>query len=63
MNQREKIINAIQDCRIGKPVDLQEMESLAKMYTDDLIDVLIVELHNLYEVANPRENLDSSWGI
>jgi hypothetical protein len=61
MNQREKIINAIQDCRIGKQIDLQEMESLAKMYTDDLIDVLIVELYSLYEVANPRE--ENTWGI
>jgi len=43
-NQREKIINAILDCRIS-PVEYREMEHLAKLYTDDLVDVLINELY------------------
>lgn len=47
-NQREKIINAILDCRIT-PVEYREMEHLAKLYTDDLVDVLINELYELHK--------------
>jgi hypothetical protein len=47
-NQREKIINAILDCRIS-PVEYREMEHLAKLYTDDLVDVLINELYELHQ--------------
>jgi hypothetical protein len=47
-NQREKIINAILDCRI-EPVEYREMEHLAKLYTDDLVDVLINELYELHK--------------
>jgi hypothetical protein len=47
-NQREKIINAILDCRIS-PVEYREMEHLAKLYTDDLVDVLINELYEKHK--------------
>jgi hypothetical protein len=46
-NQRAKIINAILDCRVGE-VSPQEMEHFAKLYTDDLVDVLINELYTLH---------------
>lgn len=46
-NQREKIINAILDCRVGEVLP-QEMEHFAKLYTDDLVDVLINELYSLH---------------
>jgi hypothetical protein len=47
-NQREKIINAILDCRVGEVLP-QEMEHFAKLYTDDLVDVLINELYELHK--------------
>lgn len=43
-NQREKIINAISDCRV-EDISVREMEHFAKLYTDDLVDVLINELY------------------
>lgn len=46
-NQRAKIINAILDCRVGE-VSNREMEHFARLYTDDLVDVLINELYTLH---------------
>lgn len=43
-NQRAKIINAISDCRVTD-IGVREMEHFAKLYTDDLVDVLINELY------------------
>lgn len=48
MNQREKIINAILDCRL-ESVEYREMEHLAKLYTDDLVDVLINDFYTLHQ--------------
>lgn len=47
-NQRGKIINAILDCRVGEVLP-QEMEHFAKLYTDDLVDVLINELYEKHQ--------------
>lgn len=47
-NQREKIINAISDCRVTD-IGLREMEHFAKLYTDDLVDVLINELYEKHQ--------------
>jgi hypothetical protein len=47
-NQREKIINAISDCRV-EDISVREMEHFAKLYTDDLVDVLINELYELHK--------------
>ena len=61
MNQREKIINAILDCRIN-PVEYREMEHLAKLYTDDLVDVLVNELYELHtalEDSVSRANVEN----
>jgi hypothetical protein len=47
-NQREKIINAISDCRV-EDISVREMEHFAKLYTDDLVDVLINELYEKHQ--------------
>lgn len=47
-NQREKIINAISDCRVTD-IGVREMEHFAKLYTDDLVDVLINELYEKHQ--------------
>ena len=47
-NQREKIINAISDCR-AEDISVREMEHFAKLYTDDLVDVLINELYEKHQ--------------
>jgi hypothetical protein len=62
MNQREKIVNAILDCRISS-IDYREMEHLAKLYTDDLVDVLIndlYELHKTLEDSISKANVENS---
>ncbi len=58
MNQREKIINAIEDCRLDD-VTQQEIGTYARMFTDDLMGVLVDDLYllreqydNLLEKAN-----------
>ena len=47
-NQREKIINAISDCRV-EDISVREMEHFAKLYTDELVDVLINELYEKHK--------------
>lgn len=54
MNQREKIINAILDCRT-EGITPAEMESYAKKFTDDLVAVLIDDLYQLREELDKKE--------
>lgn len=61
MNQREKIINAIEDCRLDS-VTQQEMSGYARMFTDELADVLIADLYLLreqYDNLLDKANVDS----
>lgn len=61
MNQREKIINAIEDCRLDD-VTAHTMGAYARMYTDDLVDVLIADLYLIreqYDELLDRSNVDS----
>lgn len=61
MNQREKIINAVMDCRLDG-VEYHTMEAYAKMYTDDLVDVLIGDLYLMrehYDELLEKANVDS----
>lgn len=61
MNQREKIINAVTDCRLDN-VEYHTMEAYAKMYTDDLVDVLIGDLYLMreqYDELLDKANVDS----
>ena len=61
MNQREKIINAVTDCRLDN-VEYHTMEAYAKMYTDDLVDVLIGDLYLMrehYDELLEKANVDS----
>lgn len=61
MNQREKIINAIEDCRL-ESVTQQEMGDYARMFTDELADVLIADLYLLreqYDNLLDKANVDS----
>jgi ketosteroid isomerase-like protein len=61
MNQREKIINTIEDCRLDN-VTATEMGAYARMYTDDLVDVLIADLYLMreqYDDLLEKANVDS----
>ena len=61
MNQREKIINAIEDCRLDD-VTAHTMGAYARMYTDDLVDVLIGDLYLMreqYDDLLEKANVDS----
>jgi hypothetical protein len=61
MNQREKIINTILDCKLGR-VPYFTMEEYAKMYTDDLVNVLADEfilLREQYDNLLEKANADS----
>jgi hypothetical protein len=61
MNQREKIINAIEDCRLDD-VTQQEMGVYARMFTDDLMGVLVDDLYLLreqYDNLLEKANADS----
>lgn len=61
MNQREKIINAIEDCRL-EDVASHTMGAYARMYTDDLVDVLIGDLYLMreqYDELLEKANVDS----
>jgi len=61
MNQREKIINAIEDCRLDD-VTQQEMGVYARMFTDDLMGVLVDDLYLLreqYDNLLDKANADS----
>ena len=55
-NQREKIINAIQACRV-EDISVREMEHFAKLYTDELIDVLINELYEKHKAL--KDNISA----
>ncbi len=61
MNQREKIINAIEDCRLDD-VTQQEMGAYARMFTDELMGVLVDDLYLLreqYDNLLEKANVDS----
>jgi len=61
MNQREKIINAIEDCRLDD-VTQQEIGVYARMFTDDLMGVLVDDLYLLreqYDNLLEKANADS----
>jgi hypothetical protein len=61
MNQREKIINAIEDCRLDD-VTQQEMGAYARMFTDELMSVLVDDLYLLreqYDNLLEKANVDS----
>jgi hypothetical protein len=61
MNQREKIINAIEDCRLDD-VTQQEMGVYARMFTDDLVGVIVDDLYLLreqYDNLLEKANIDS----
>lgn len=61
MNQREKIINAVLDCRIDN-VEYHTMEAFAKMYTDDLVEVIVGDLYLLrqnYDDLLAKANVDA----
>jgi hypothetical protein len=61
MNQREKIINTILDCKLER-VPYFTMEEYAKMYTDDLVNVLANEfilLREHYDNLLEKANTDS----
>lgn len=61
MNQREKILNTIEDCRLDN-VTATEMGAYARMYTDDLVDVLIADLYLMreqYDDLLEKANVDS----
>ncbi len=61
MNQREKIINTILDCKLER-VPYWTMEEFAKMYTDDLVIVLADEYMSLresYDKLLEKANADS----
>jgi hypothetical protein len=61
MNQREKILNTIEDCRLDD-VTATEMGAYARMYTDDLVDVLIGDLYLMreqYDNLLEKANVDS----
>jgi hypothetical protein len=61
MNQREKILNAIEDCRLDNVI-AREMGAYARMYTDDLVDVLISDLYLMreqYDDLLEKANVDS----
>jgi len=54
-NQRTKIIDCIEECRI-KSFDSHTDGELARMYTDDLVNVLIKECYELREKYDELEN-------
>jgi hypothetical protein len=61
MNQREKIINAIEDCRLDD-VTHHEMGAYARMFTDDLVGVLVDDLYLLrerYDELLEKANVDA----
>lgn len=61
MNQREKILNSIEDCRLDD-VTQQEMGAYARMFTDDLVDVLVNDLYLMrenYDNLLDKANVDS----
>lgn len=53
MTQRERIVNGILDCS-STGVPYETMEKYAKMFTDELVEVLVEHLYLL------REELDTT---
>lgn len=53
MTQRERIVNGILDCS-SNGVPYETMEKYAKMFTDELVEVLVEHLYLL------REELDTT---
>jgi len=47
-NQRTKIIDCIMECTLPE-TQAHSIDSIARMYTDDLVDVLITEYYLLRE--------------
>ena len=57
-NQRTKIIDCIMECTLPE-TNSHSIDSIARMYTDDLVDVLIKEYYLLREQYNAvKENLE-----
>lgn len=60
-NQRTKIIDCIMECTLPETKS-HSIDSIARMYTDDLVDVLITEYYLLreqYDDLLVRANFDS----
>ena len=60
-NQRTKIIDCIMECTLPE-TQSHSIDSIARMYTDDLVDVLITEYYLLreqYDDLLVRANFDS----
>jgi hypothetical protein len=60
-NQRTKIIDCIMECNLPQ-TRTQSIDSMARMYTDDLVDVLVTEYYLLreeYDDLLVRANEDS----
>lgn len=60
-NQRTKIIDCIEECRIDA-TRTHTIDAMARMYTDDLVDVLITEYYLLreqYDAIIDKANEDS----
>lgn len=60
-NQRTKIIDCIMECNLPQ-TRTQSIDAMARMYTDDLVDVLITEYYLLreeYDDLLVRANEDS----
>ena len=60
-NQRTKIIDCIMECNLPQ-TRTQSIDAMARMYTDDLVDVLVTEYYLLreeYDDLLVRANEDS----
>jgi hypothetical protein len=60
-NQRTKIIDCIMECNLPQ-TRTQSIDSMARMYTDDLVDVLVTEYYLLreqYDDLLEKANVDS----
>jgi hypothetical protein len=60
-NQRTKIIDCIMECNLPE-TRTQSIDAMARMYTDDLVDVLITEYYLLreqYDALLVKSNEDS----
>lgn len=60
-NQRTKIIDCIEECRTPY-TKTHTIDAMARMYTDDLVDVLVTEFYLLreeYDDLLVRANEDS----
>ena len=60
-NQRTKIIDCIMECNLPE-TRTHSIDAMARMYTDDLVDVLITEYYLLreqYDALIEKANKDS----